>query len=245
MNSISRNVRNFFLDIFFPKSCLGCKKPGTYLCNNCLNKIEIENEPICFFCQRPIPSSSICLPCQKKYYLNKLIWAVSYSNPLIKKIIKIFKYHYVKELYLPLAQLLIKTLSSKELFLSEETIITPIPLHQRRLREREFNQSELLAKEVANHYSFLFFNVLSRKKYTRPQAKIKEHKTRKNSLKDVFEISQEFIEICLESKQNLLKDRKIILVDDVTTTGTTLVEAAKTLKKAGAKEVWGLVIAKG
>lgn len=98
---------------------------------------------------------------------------------------------------------------------------------------------------MANYFSLCFFNVLSRKKYTYPQAKIKEHKTRKNSLKDVFEISQEFIEICLESKQNLLKDRKIILVDDVMTTGTTLSEAAKTLKKAGAKEVWGLVIAKG
>lgn len=116
MNANILNIKNFLLDILFPKSCFGCKKPGTYLCDRCLGKIGIENEPICFFCQRPISPGSICLSCQKKYYLDKLIWAISYSNPLIKKLIKCFKYHYVKELHLPLAQLLIKALSSKEFF---------------------------------------------------------------------------------------------------------------------------------
>ena len=238
---------NLILDLFFPKKCLGCGKAGVYICDSCLDKIEIVQNNQCPFCGRPIPATLICQPCQKNYYLSRLIWTANYYNPLIQKLIKIFKYHYVKELAGPLAQLLIKSLAQCGILDFQHTaLVIPIPLHKRKLRERGFNQTELLAKEVAEHFSLpLETRILIRTKYTPQQAKTKNHKKRKEALENAFEIDKKFIKKCVSENQNLLRDKIVILVDDVFTAGATLSEAAKVLKRAGVKEVWGLVIAKG
>lgn len=245
-----KKISKFVLDLFFPKKCFGCGKNGTYICQSCLNKIEIAKNNKCPFCDRPIPDTQICQKCQEKSSLARLIWAVPYSNPLIKELIRIFKYHYVKELAEPLSKLLIKNLENTSSISSisniSNIIVIPVPLHKRRLRERDFNQAELLAKEMAENFSMpLETEILKRKKFTPPQAKIKNYKTRRENLKDIFEINPEFVKKCVAENKNLLKDKTIILIDDVSTTGATLSEAAKVLKRAGAKEVWGLVIAKG
>lgn len=245
---------NFILDIFFPKKCLarladgrGCGKNNIYICDDCLNKIELSKNNSCPFCDRPIPDTRICQKCRKIHHLDRLFWAVPYSNPLVKELIRIFKYHYIKELANPLAQLLIKclTLCWKSDFQHKPAIIVPIPLHKRKLRERDFNQAELLAKNVAEYFSVPLENALTRKKYTPQQARTKNHKARRESLENAFEINPEFAKKCVAKNKNLLKEKIVILIDDVSTTGATLSEAAKVLKRAGAKEVWGLVIAKG
>jgi len=231
------------LDIFFPKKCLNCGKAGAYICNSCLEKIEIDKSNKCPVCDRPIPKGQICLFCQKKTSLNRLCWAAPYSNSLTQQLIKIFKYHYVKELAQPLSRLLIKCLTPG---VKHGALVVPIPLHKRRLREREFNQAELLAKQVAEYFSLpLENNVLIRKKYTPQQARTRPHKERRQALKNVFEINPEFTKKCLSQNKNLLNNKTIILVDDVFTSGATMSEAAKVLRRAGAKEIWGLVIAKG
>ena len=243
----TKKIINFLLDLFFPKKCLGCGEKNTYICQACLEKIDIAKNNQCPFCDRPIPESLICQPCQKNYYLTRLIWSTHYYNPLIQKLIKFFKYHYIKELSRPLSKLLIKNISNISNISSiSNIIIVPIPLHKRKLRERGFNQAELLAKEVAEYFSLpLETEILTRKKYTPQQAKTKDHRKRKEMLKNAFEISPEFVKKCVSENQNLLKDKIIILVDDVFTSGATLSEAAKVLKQGGAKEVWGLVVAKG
>lgn len=237
-------IKNFLLDLFFPKKCLNCGKSGTYICNDCLNKIELAKNNRCPFCEKIVPESLICQKCRERHSLDRLIWATPYSNPLIKELIKIFKYHYIKELARPLAHLLLTQCGSYDL--PHNAIVVPIPLHERRLKERDFNQAELLAKEVAKHYSLpLETGVLKRKRVVLPQAQIKDHKTRKTNIKGIFEIDPKFTKKCVAENKNLLKNKIIILIDDVTTTGATLSEAAKVLKRAGAKEVWGLVVAKG
>jgi len=243
-------IKNFLLDLFFPKKCLNCGKAGAYICNSCLNKIEIISNNKCPFCDRSVPDTLICEKCREKHFLDRLIWATPYSNPLIKELIRIFKYHYIKELAKPLTKLLIKSLenisSISNISNISNIVIVPIPLHERRLKERDFNQAELLAKEMAEHYSLpLETDALKRKRIVTPQAQIKDHETRKTNIKGIFEIDPKFTKKCLDKKQNLLKDKTIILVDDVITTGATLSEAAKVLKCAGAKEIWGLVVAKG
>lgn len=236
-------IKKFLLDLFFPKKCLGCSRAEVYICQPCLEKIEISQNNICPFCDRPVPNTLICQKCQEYHYLDRLIWATSYSNPLIKELIKIFKYHYIKELSHPLSQLLIKKCGTCDV---PHNVVVPIPLHKRRLQERGFNQAELLAKEVAEYFSTpLETGVLIRKKYTPPQAKAKNHKKRKEALENAFEISPGFTKKCVAENKNLLKDKTIILIDDVFTSGATLYEAAKVLKGAGAKEVWGLVVARG
>ncbi len=240
-------IRKFLLDLFFPKKCLGCNKANIYICQDCLEKIEISQNNTCPFCDRPTPRSLICKKCKEKYFLDKLIWATTYSGALIKELIKIFKYLYIKELAKPLARLLIKSLKTLDFGLwTLDSIVVPIPLHKQRLRERDFNQAELLAKEVAECFSApLETSALKRKRSVTPQAKIKDYKARKENIKGIFEISPEFTKKCVTENKNLLKEKTIILVDDVWTSGATLSEAAKVLKQAGAKEIWGLVVAKG
>lgn len=192
-----------------------------------------------------------CLGCNKAgvYICDKCLnkfetVPVPYSDPLIKELIKLFKYHYIKELAKPLAKLLIAQCGTYDV--PHKTIVIPVPLHKRRLKERGFNQAELLAEQVAEHFSLPLENkVLKRKRYTKPQAKITNNKIRKEALKDAFEIAPEFVKKCLAANENLLKDKTVLLIDDVATTGATLSEAANVLKRAGAKEIWGLVIAKG
>jgi len=114
----------------------------------------------------------------------------------------------------------------------------PIPLYKIRHRTRGFNQAELLAKEVANHFNLpLEINLLKRTIPTEPQANIKDDEKRKTNIKGVFKIHPSFLK--------KLRDRNIILIDDVSTTGATLVEAGKILKNNGANQVWALVVAKG
>lgn len=176
------------LDIIFPIQCLGCKKYGEWLCDQCL--ISIQD--------------------------------YSYRNLLLKKAIHAFKYKFVKDLAKPLSKLLLKKINF------DYDFIIPVPLHQKRLRWRGFNQSELLAKEI-NQNKVL--NALVKIKNTKPQMQLSE-KQRKQNIKNTFK--------CVFD----LKNTKILLIDDIETTGSTLTECKKVLLKAGAKEVYCLTLAK-
>jgi competence protein ComFC len=208
------NLKNFIKDILFPKECLCCKKEGDWLCPECFKKLEFN---------------------KKKYRLDnldKLLVAGDYENEILAKIIKLFKYQFVKDIHKILAEFIFLFLSDKKIDLSESLII-PVPLSKKRLKWRGFNQAEILAKKISNKFNLDFSNDLKRIKYQKPQASLSE-KERKINLINSFS---------WQGKN--LKNKKIILVDDVVTTGSTLNECAKTLKNAGARKIWGLVIAKG
>lgn len=240
-----RKILNSVLDLFFPKKCLGCNRADTYLCQACFNKIEIINNNTCFFCGKITWQGKVCLNCAKENGLDRIISATEYKNPLIRDLIKVFKYHYVKELTNPLSEILIKAIKNNwSLSITclparqghWDLLIVPIPLYGTRIRKRGFNQAELLAKEIANYFNLpLGLNILKRKIPTIPQVNIKDREKRKANIKNIFYISPEYS----------VKEKIIILVDDVITTGATLVEAGKVLKKSGAKEVWALTVAKG
>jgi ComF family protein len=229
-------VKKFFLDLFFPKKCLGCGHPDTYLCRDCFTRIQIIDNNICFFCGKISWKGKICIECAKENGLDRIVSATEYKNPLIRDLIKAFKYHFVQELAEPLSKLLIKSLETLDFkLLTLNFLIIPVPLHGSRMRYRGFNQAELLAKEVADYFKLpLETDILKRKISTTPQAKIKNTEKRRVNLENVFEVNPELVE-----------GKIVILLDDVTTTGATLIEAAKVLKNSGAKEVWGLVVAKG
>jgi len=239
------NFKKLFLDLFFPKKCLGCGHPDTYLCRDCFIRIQIIENNACFFCGKISWKGKICIECAKENGLDRIISATEYKNPLVREIIKAFKYHFVQELAKPLSQILIKVIENNWKLEIEnwKLILIPVPLHGSRLRYRGFNQAELLAKEVADYFKLpLETDILKRKISTTPQAKIKDTEKRRVNLKNVFEVNPELVEgTCPE----LVEGKIVILLDDVTTTGATLIEAAKVLKNSGAKEIWGLVVAKG
>lgn len=232
-------IKSFFLELFFPKSCLGCKQPDTYLCRDCFNKITLAANHACFFCEKITGQGRTCLNCKKENYLDRVISATEYKNLLVRELIRALKYHYVQELAEPLSQLLIKQFENLKFeFRNLDFIIIPIPLFKHRLRYRGFNQAELIAEKLAKHFNLqITTDILKRKSPSTPQAKIKDTEKRKLNLKDVFEINPE--------TADRIKNRIILLIDDVITTGATLNEAAKILNQNGAKEIWAITIAKG
>lgn len=230
------NLKNLLLNVFFPKKCLGCGTADVYLCLKCFNKIEIALNNACFFCGKITWQGKICLECQKENYLNRVIIATEYKNLFVRDLIKNFKYHYVKELAKPLTQLIIKSLAlCGTLDFPHNAVVVPIPLYRRRERTRGFNQAELLAENLADYFNLpLEINLLKRIVPTEPQANIKDDEKRKVNIKGVFNVDSV-----------AARGKNVILVDDVATTGATLIEAAKILKNNGTEEVWALVVAKG
>jgi len=180
--------------------------------------------------------------------LDGLYFAVNYQNFLVKKLIQKFKYEpFIKELAKILSSLIIthfQLLDNKPNFFylvekwkssnGANFILLPIPLNEKRLRWRGFNQAEEIAKELSQFFKIpLVRNCLLRIKNNQPQVELKEM-ARKNNIKNVFS--------CQNQKE--IMGKKILLVDDVYTTGATMEEAAKVLKGSGAKEVLGVVIAR-
>ena len=236
MDRILNKIKSLLLNLFFPKKCLGCGTADVYLCPKCFNRIEITLNNTCFFCGKITWQGKICIGCQKENYLDRVIVGAEYKVPLVRDLIKNFKYHYVRELAKPLSQLIIKSLAlCGTLDFPHNAVVVPIPLYGRRMRTRGFNQAELLAKEVANYFNLpLETNLLKRTISTEPQANIKDDEKRKINIKGVFNLNSPAVQ-----------GKNIILVDDVSTTGATLTEAGKILKNNGANEVWALVVAKG
>ncbi len=215
------NFKEFLLDLFFPKFCFGCKTEGTYLCEDCKAILDINN------------FHKIC----KKKWLDDLYFALDYKSFLIKNLIYNFKYNsFARDLSFPISSLIIdhfKLLDKKPNF--SDFILIPMPLEKTRLKWRGFNQAQKIAEQISLFLKVpLVNNVLFKKRKTPPQINLSEIQRKKN-IKDAF--------YCYNSEK-LLKRKGVLLVDDVYTTGATMEEAAKTLKKAGAKKVIGIVIAR-
>lgn len=133
------------------------------------------------------------------------------------------------------------------LYLIPNTVLTFVPMHWLRQARRGYNQAELLAKEVSKNTNIPVLNLLQKIRSTKRQVEL-TGKERRENLKIVFKVikSQSHSFARKFSKENYkVIGKKIIIIDDVTTTGSTLNECAKVLIEAGAKEVWGLVVARG
>ena len=227
------------LDFLFPIECLGCGQEDVWLCDECRLKIPINEFLNCLFCGRNTKTGRTCLACSENHFLDGIYIASDYNHKTIKLLIRSLKYNFVKELgplLGELAGLFLKNIEANNFtadFNFRKALIIPMPLHKRRLNWRGFNQAEIIGQKIATDFDLKISTELLKIKNTKAQAKLKKG-ARKENIKNCFAWSGEN-----------LNGKKILLVDDVATTGTTLNEAAKVLKQAGAKKVWGLVIAKG
>lgn len=227
-------ARGFLLDLFFPIECLGCGQDGKWLCDDCFGKIPLNTSPECPCCKKFSVNNETHPNCRRGFPLDGVLAASIYGSPLVKKIITNLKYNYATGLVEPLVQMMMKQMQFSGIFLEENWLLAPVPLHRRRLLERGFNQSELFCRRLNDLTGLPWQAALKRQRWTPPQAELAEE-DRLANVKNAF--------LCLD--KNLVKNKKLLLVDDVFTTGATMVEGAKVLKAAGAREVWGLVAAKG
>ncbi len=225
-------IKTFLLDIFFPKICLNCQKEGEFLCQDCLSTLEILDSHQKFLNQN----------------LADLYFALPYQNRLIKKLIQKFKYQpFIKELSQTLALLIIthfQLSSNKPNFFhpvrdrrssnGADFILIPVPLEKKRLKWRGFNPAEEIGKELSLSLKIPFIeDVLIKIKETQPQVEL-TGKERKENLKGAF----------LVKNGEAIRNKKILLVDDIYTTGSTMEACAMVLKEAEAKEIVGIVVAR-
>lgn len=238
MSKILKKIGNLLLDLIFPIECINCRQEGDYFCNSCFKEIKFNDKD---YLEKALKN-------MKAPYLDKIYIAGDYEDKNLKKLITKYKYNFLKPLGNILANFLIifwelekqetETLNFKISKAQKDYLVIPIPLSKKRLRWRGFNQVEIIAHEFSEHFKYKFDLNLKRIKYQKPQAELSENE-RLDNLKSAFSYLND------KNNKNILESKTIILIDDVTTTGTTLNEAARVLKEAGALEVYGLVIAKG
>ncbi len=220
------------IDLLFPPCCAGCGMWGERYCQSCFTKTRTITSSICQHCGEPLKNSngSICERCQVSeiFYSAVRSWAI-FEDP-IKTAIHNLKYKrnigLGEVLADPLAFLL-------DLCDWNIDLITAVPLDSKRLKERGFNQSVLLARPLA-WISKISFNdqALTRIRYTRPQVGLTRGEREKN-MEGVF-----------EADSKIAKGKIILVVDDVITTGSTLNECSKALLDSGADQVFGLTLAR-
>lgn len=226
--------RMFIIDLLFPKLCLGCGYAGIYLCPSCLKKLEPIKEDVCLYCKKASVFGLTHINCKNKLNADGLVTIYHY-NPILKKIIKNIKYRLATEVWGDFCKSISPgTIDKLGLYksLSGNFVIQPIPLSKIKYNERGFNQAKFISIYFQKILHFPIVDLLIRGKELSSQAQLKNKKTRYLNTKGVFTSLQ-----CPYSN--------IILIDDVVTSGSTVAEAAKTLKMAGAKKVYVLALAKG
>ena len=230
---------NFVLDILFPKRCVSCGVFGKYICDTCFSKIEFFEKPICPICQRQAVGGETHPKCAGRFRLDGLVVACNYKGP-IKLAIQKVKYKWVYDVEKILVELLASQIWKFDL--PQDSILVPVPLHKNRKNWRGFNQAEILAKTLAKKFNVNYCNLLIRIIETKTQVGLTRDE-RKENVKGAFSLRlSRHPELDSGSR---FRDKNVILVDDVYTSGATMMEASKVLKGAGAKNVWAMAVALG
>lgn len=227
-HSTSRKVGIYILNALFPIRCIEC---------NCLG--YRDDEYICKDCFHLLLSQFRLKPeLDLGPDFNLAISLYPYNQPIILKAIKSMKFKYVWGLANILGDLLSIYIKGRYPGLIDDSpILIPVPLHASRLRQRGFNQSELLANCIAKHLCLNAGSFLVRIKNTSPQSEIHDYDKRDANVKDSF--------ILKPAHANRIRGKKVLLVDDVVTSGATLKECAKVLKSEGASEINAITVATG
>lgn len=203
------------LDFLFPKYCVNCKKLGSYLCSDCFSYISFSEQNT-----------------NSRYFS-----AIAYKG-VVRKLIFQFKYKpYLSDLRTVLGELFYESLIQQEEFmkiLETNPILVPIPLHKSKLQKRGYNHAQILAEDLAKRLDLSHVDLLKRIKKTSSQFGLKKEERKKN-VAGAFEVV---------SNALMSQFTNIVLVDDILTTGATMLEATRVLKKAGVKRVWGLALAR-
>ncbi|MDD3284798.1 MAG: phosphoribosyltransferase family protein [Patescibacteria group bacterium] len=204
------------LDILFPIECVGCGFPNFLICDKCFETIQINSAN--YFSTDYVDEVHVCC---------------SFHNRLLQRVIHLYKYQYIEDLSRYLSLLMISYfLQTTNKILNP--IIIPVPLHKKRLIERCFNQSYLIADNFCKRFDYVLKDdLIIRVKNTKQQAKLNKEQ-RIDNIKNSF---------CLLNK-DFIQNKNFIIIDDIYTTGSTVSEIAKLLKTNGANKIWCIVIGK-
>lgn len=219
--------------LLYPAACTICSasvEPGEYLCDDCESKITRIVPPFCAKCSEPfdgaITTEFACANCaHRKIYFEAAVSAYR-ARGIVRHVILNFKYG--RQIYLRhlIARWLLAAFDDQRLHDRRFDAIVPVPLHPARERERGFNQAELLAEWLSDHLSVPLRPALERVHYTTTQTAFDRAERMKN-LRGAFRLR----------KKADVRSLRMLLIDDVLTTGSTLSECARVLTEAGAQSV--------
>lgn len=229
------DIISFFVKRIFPKECFNCSREGEWFCDICSELLPTHNHKQCLFCGSESQKNGLCANCVKDTGISLAFAAFDYNDEVIAKAIKKFKYSFVVSVGEKLAELLVNEFNRSDFKInySSDCVIVPVPLSQKRLNWRGFNQSEILAKTLGKNLKIGIVKDLKKKKDTKQQAELSAE-ARLNNLSAAFSWQGE-----------PLLGKTVIIIDDVLTTGSTVKEIAKELKKANVKRIGVIVLAKG
>jgi len=216
------------IDFVFPKVCVGCGEMGNFLCRVCTERLDFVDQ-ICPMCGENTPMGWSHKECKQKFGMDGLIALYEYQEPVLRAVVDGIKYGFNREL--------IKIALKNFVFETGENFdyLVPVPLHYYRQNWRGFNQAEEMAIEIGSKMNVLTKNMLLRIRNTKQQVTMKSKQEREANIKGAFKLSEEWT--------NRLKEKKLLLIDDVFTSGADMRECTRILKKAGVKTVWGLALA--
>ena len=225
-----QEIKRGLLDLLFPPRCVSCRETGSLLCAKCCDEFELVEPPLCPHCGRPRTSERLCPLCQRDPPQIDGVRAAAYFDGTLREAIHCFKYSNLQDLAIPLGRLMGDYWEKRSL---PAEIIVPVPLHPDRLRERGYNQATLLARELGKSIGLpVAENSLARVRATRPQIELGAQE-RKENVCDAFR--------CSNAE---LKEKRILLIDDVCTTGATLEACSIALRRVGARSVWAFTLAR-
>jgi ComF family protein len=225
------------VDLIFPKKCFGCNRNGKFICEVCIRKVKLAKQ-ICIGCEKPAIDGMTHVRCKRPLRLDACTSIWNYDGVIRKALINL-KYKFAFKIAEELADNIASFLLKKNFVLPKEAILIPIPLHRFRANWRGFNQVEEIGKLVCQKMGWEFQpDILVRKKVRRPQTELKGDKRQQN-IRGVFSINSKY-----KNSNLLATNHNLLIFDDVLTTGATIKEAGKVLKRNGAKQVWGLTIAR-
>lgn len=224
-------IKSNLLDLVFPHLCIGCNKEGRILCQDCRNKLTINPQKICPICKMADEVRN----CVGSPLDN--LWALShYQDYLVAESVQKLKYEYLTDFIQDYWKAYLKKFwQLNKNVINNDHLLISVPLHKKRFLERGFNQSELIAGELAAISGLpIEKDLLKRTIYNEPQVGLNGSRRLEN-IKGIFSVNYK----ALSRSWN----KEIILIDDVYTTGSTMSECAKILKSAGFKRINGLVLA--
>lgn len=227
--SLRSQVFRTAADLFFPPRCIGCGQGGAFLCPACEGSLPKLLPPWCPRCGLP-QAVEPCPSCHRLPLAIDGIRSPYRFEGLARRAVLLFKYENFKALAPVLAQGLVSHLEHHP---RPGEVIVPVPLHTAKLRERGYNQAELLARNIGGALEIpVVSSALRRRRPTPPQARLSTRQERWQNMEGAFQGDEAVV------------GKQVLLVDDVATSGATLNAAAQALKQAGARGVWGLTWAR-
>lgn len=222
----------FLENLLFPKHCLSCGRIGIVVCENCKKKLFKTRHQSCIYCFKPSLLGLTHFGCKRERLgVDQFVSVYKYKG-VVRKIIKKAKYRFAKKDFMFFLEHvkddLNPVLEQSAKIWGVHSFLCPIPLHPTRKRWRGFNQSVLISQYASRRLNLPIKEVLVRVKNTKPQSFFKNKIKRRNNMRQAFRLIN----------QSVVARKTIVLVDDVVTTGSTVYEAARVLKRHGAQKVF-------